>query len=246
LAGGRRLFGRWNVTNVSSDLSAFLAGDNATLTLEHDAEPISESAAAAAAAGGDAPPERPAGECHNGGAIAPGALLSAQFNGSQYVGAWRRGDGVVEYGCRLCVFLTPQLLRMRQHLFSKLHMYMVSWMAQGVVTLDGARLAVRCLVNRVCGESECWVTIVCVCVCLCVCVCVCVRARARVCVCVCMHVSVSSFSFALVFSLSRFSPLLSLRASRVKTTTGTVSCARTCASSSGVLKEPYITHKRAL
>jgi len=187
LAGGRRLFGRWNVTNVSSDLSAFLAGDNATLTLEHDAEPISESAAAAAAAGGDAPPERPAGECHNGGAIAPGALLSAQFNGSQYVGAWRRGDGVVEYGCRLCVFLTPQLLRMRQHLFSKLHMYMVSWMAQGVVTLDGARLAVRCLVSRVCGESECWVTIVCVCVCVCVCVFVCVCARACVCVCVCVY-----------------------------------------------------------
>ena len=89
------------------------------------------------------------GKRHQGGAIAPRALLSAQCNGSQYVGAWRKGDGTVAYGCRLCVFLTPHLLRMRQHLFSKIHMYMVSWMAQGVVTLDGARLAVRGLGLRV-------------------------------------------------------------------------------------------------
>ena len=65
----------------------------------------------------------------------------------------------MSYGCRPCVFMTSSVEAVKAHMFSKLHMFMVSWLASGSVSLDGVRLS---------GFSSDDNYRSCVCVCVCV------------------------------------------------------------------------------
>ncbi len=73
--------------------------------------------------------------------VAVAELLSTQYKGQEYIGAWEGEKGVVVYGCRVCQMLAPTPETLRHHVFTKQHMYMVFWMTTAVVSVDGVRNA---------------------------------------------------------------------------------------------------------
>ena len=56
--------------------------------------------------------------------LAPAALLAATYNGTQYVGAWTKGDGTVVYGCRLCALQRCVIIYIHIDLCIHVRMYM--------------------------------------------------------------------------------------------------------------------------
>ena len=73
--------------------------------------------------------------------VAVTELLSSQYKGQEYIGAWEGENGVVVYGCRVCQLFAPTPQTLRHHVFTKQHMYMVFWMTTAVVSVDGVRNA---------------------------------------------------------------------------------------------------------